>query len=98
MFLNNNENPGISCIVFKHRFLNPIHIKSTRKVASHPKTSKLCSSKRLHSIEVLISMTCAGSRHYQIKLGTCMAQKKIAQAYSKTGPKFVAKTGAFTVH
>ena len=73
------------------RFLIPIHIRSNRKVASHPKTSKLCSSKRLHSIVVLTSVTCAGSRHCQIKSGTCMAHKKFAHADSKTGSKIRSK-------
>ena len=87
---------GTSCIVFTRRFLSPIHIRSNRKVASHPKTSKLYSSKRLHSIVVLTSVKCAGSRHCQIKFGTCMAQKKFAQADSKTGSKIRSKTGDLT--
>ena len=91
MFLNDNEKAGTSCIVFTRRFLSPIHIRSNRKVASQPKTSKLCSSKRLHSIVVLTSVTCAGNRHCRIKVGTCMAQKKFAQADSKTGSKIRIK-------
>ena len=84
---------GTSCIVFRRRFLSPIHIRSNRKVASHLKTSKLYSSKRLHSIVVLTSVKCAGSRHCQIKFRTCMAQKKFAQADSKTGSKIRSTKG-----
>ena len=84
---------GTSCIVFRRRFLSPIHIRSNRKVASHPKTSKLYSSKRLHSIVVLTSVKCAGSRHCQIKFRTCMAQKKFARADSKTGSKIRSTKG-----
>ena len=57
-----------------------ILIRSHRKVSSNPKASKASSSKRLHSIAALTSMKCAGSRHDQMEVNRCMAQKSFCKS------------------
>ena len=49
----------------------------TEKVTSHRQTYKPYSNKHLLNIVVLTSMTCAGSRHDQMKLSRCMGQKNL---------------------
>ena len=41
-------------------------------------------------------MTCAGSRHDEMKLSRCMGQKNLRKRTPKWDPQFASKTGALT--